>query len=126
MLEFWFNPQVSIVKKLLFLAIIIVVTAVLYSIEPLTLDAMLMFMGTGIIFLICRYGKVHFLAQKTTTLLYRLLTWIPIALLLALIFFNMKNNELLLPGAQGLGFMAIAIYLFSPMSLFNQSPTLKK
>ncbi|WP_180062602.1 MULTISPECIES: hypothetical protein [unclassified Acinetobacter] len=120
MLEFWFNPNVSVLQKLMLFILIAVVTGVLYWMQPLAYDAILMFMGTGIIFLICRYCKIHFAAQRPTGLLYRLLTWIPIALLLALIFMNMQQGEILLPGAQGLGFMALAICLFSPLSLLYQ------
>ncbi|ENW88942.1 MULTISPECIES: hypothetical protein [Acinetobacter] len=120
MLEFWFNPNVSVLQKLMLFILIAVVTGVLYWMQPLAYDAILMFMGTGIIFLICRYCKIHFAAQRPTGLLYRLLTWIPIALLLALIFMNMQQSEILLPGAQGLGFMALAICLFSPLSLLHQ------
>ena len=100
MLEFWFNPNVSVLQKLMLFILIAVVTGVLYWMQPLAYDAILMFMGTGIIFLICRYCKIHFAAQRPTGLLYRLLTWIPIALLLALIFMNMQQGEILLPGAQ--------------------------
>lgn len=121
MLEFWFNPQVSIIKKIMIFLVLLLATGVLYWIEPLKLDAILMFLGTGIIFLICRYCKIHFAANKTTGFIYRLLTWIPIALLLTLVFINMKDGEILLPGAQGLGFMALAICLFSPLSLLNQN-----
>ncbi|RKG40289.1 MULTISPECIES: hypothetical protein [Acinetobacter] len=121
MLEFWFNPQISVVKKFLIFALIAIATAVLYWIEPLKLDAILMFLGTGIIFLICRYCKIHFASKNPTGLFYRVLTWIPIALLLALIFMNMKDGEILIPGAQGIGFMALAICLFSPLSLLNQN-----
>ena len=121
MLEFWFNPQVSILKKILIFVMITVVTAGLYWMEPLKLDAILMFLGTGVIFLICRYCKTHFASKNPTGLLYRLLTWIPIALLLALIFMHMKEGEILIPGAQGIGFMALAICLFSPLSLLNQN-----
>ena len=120
MLEFWFNPAISILKKIALFTIIAIVTAALYLTQPLPLDAILMFLGTGIIFLICRYCKIHFFAAKPTAILYRMLTWIPIALLLALVFMNMNNGEILLPGAQGLGFMALAICLFSPLSLLNQ------
>ena len=123
MLEFWFNPNVSVLQKLMLFILIAVVTGVLYWMQPLAYDAILMFMGTGIIFLICRYCKIHFSAQRPTGLLYRLLTWIPIALLLALIFMNMQQGEILLPGAQGLGFMALAICLFSPLSLLHQHHT---
>ena len=40
---------------------------------------------------------MHFAAGQPAGLLYRLLTRIPIALLLALIFMNMKEGEILLP-----------------------------
>lgn len=119
MLEFWFNPTVSVLRKVLFLAVIIAITATLYWIEPLPFSSILMFLGTGVIFLICRYCKIHFAANNPTGLFYRVLTWIPIALLLALVFANMRQNEILLPGAQGLGFMALAICIFSPISLLK-------
>jgi hypothetical protein len=126
MLEFWFNPQISVVKKFLIFALIAIATAVLYWMEPLKLDAILMFLGTGIIFLICRYCKIHFASKNPTGLLYRVLTWIPIALLLALIFMHMKDGEILIPGAQGIGFMALAICIFSPLSLLNQHSPAEK
>ena len=121
MLEFWFNPQVSILRKLMIFIVIAIATGVLYWMQPLKLDAILMFLGTGIIFLICRYCKIHFAAQNPTSLLYRLLTWIPIALLMSLIFLHMQDGEILIPGAQGIGFMALAICLFSPLSLLNKN-----
>ena len=121
MLEFWFNPSVSVLKKILFFIAMVVLTGVLYWMEPLTLQAILMFMGTGVIFLICRYCKIHFAAKNPTGLLYRLLTWIPIALLLALVFINMNRGEILIPSAQGIGFMALAICLLSPISLLNKN-----
>jgi len=121
MLEFWFNPQISVIKKFIIFILIFAVTAALYWMEPLKLDAILMFLGTGIIFLICRYSKHHFAMQNPTGLPYRILTWIPIALLLALIFMHMNEGNILIPGAQGIGFMALAICLFSPLSLLNQN-----
>ena len=121
MLEFWFDPKVSIAKKLLFLIFIAVASIALYWYQPFTLEKSLLFAGTGIIFLICRYCKVHFAAKNPTGLLYRLFTWIPIAILLALIFKNMNNGEILLPGAQGIAFMALAVCIFSPLSLMNRN-----
>lgn len=121
MLEFWFNPQVSTLRKLMIFIVIAIATGVLYWMEPLKLDAILMFLGTGIVFLICRYCKIHFAAQNPIGLLYRLLTWIPIALLMSLIFMHMQDGEILIPGAQGIGFMALAICLFSPLSLLNKN-----
>lgn len=121
MLEFWFAPQTSLIKKLLILIFIAILTAILYKIQPLSIDAILMFLGTGLVFLICRYCKIHFAANHPTGLLYRVLTWIPIAILLALIFKNMQNGEILIPGAQGIGFMALAVCLFSPLSLLHRN-----
>ncbi|MFW1858487.1 hypothetical protein [Acinetobacter defluvii] len=121
MLEFWFDPQTSVLKKLLIFIVIAIATAVLYRLQPLVYSAILMFVATGVIFLICRYCKIHFAAKNPTGLIYRLLTWIPIALLLALIFKNMNQGEILIPGAQGIGFMALAVCLFSPLSLLHQN-----
>ena len=91
MLEFWFDPKTPILKKLFFLIVIAIATVVLYRMQPLSYSAILMFVATGVIFLICRYCKIHFVAQKPTGIVYRVLTWIPIALLLALIFKNMNH-----------------------------------
>lgn len=121
MLEFWFDSKVSIFRKLIIFVIIAIATAVLYWMKPLNVDAILMFLGTGIIFLICRYCKIHFASRNPTGWLYRLLVWIPIALLLALIFIHIEEGELLISGAQGIGFMALAICVFSPLSLLNQN-----
>lgn len=120
MLEFWFDPKIAVFKKLALFVLIGLVTAGLYWMQPLTLDAILMFMGTGIVFLICRYCKTHFASSNPAGLLYRLFTWIPLALLLALIFMHLKSGEILIPGAQGIGFMVLSICLFSPLSLLNQ------
>ena len=121
MLEFWFDSKVSVAKKLIFLILLALVSIGLYWYQPLTPDNILLFAGTGIIFLICSYCKVHFAAQRPTGFLYRLLTWIPLALVLALVFKNMNNGEILIPGAQGFGFMALAVCIFSPLSLLNKN-----
>ena len=120
MLEFWFDPKIAVFKKLALFVLLGLVTAALYWMQPLKPDAILMFMGTGIVFLICRYCKIHFAAKNPTGLFYRLLTWIPLALLLALIFMHLQSGDILIPGVQGIGFMALAICLFSPLSLLNQ------
>ena len=123
MLEFWFNPTVSVAKKLAFLVLLACVSIGLYLYQPLTVDNILLFAGTGIIFLICRYCKIHFAAKNPTGIFYRLLTWIPLALVLALVFKNMNNGEILIPGAQGIAFMALAVCIFSPLSLLHQNTT---
>lgn len=121
MLEFWFDSKTSILKKLAIFVVIAVATALLYRMQPLSYNAILMFVATGVVFLICRYCKLHFAAKNPTGILYRILTWVPIALLLALIFKNMTQGEILIPGAQGIGFMALAVCLFSPFSLLHQN-----
>jgi len=121
MLEFWFDPKVSIAKKIVFLILILATAIALYWYQPLSLENILLFAGTGIVFLICRYCKIHFAAKNPSGLLYRLLTWIPLALILALIFKNMNNGEILIPGAQGIAFMALAVCIFSPLALLHKN-----
>lgn len=120
MLEFWFDPAVSIAKKLFLFILIVVVAAVLYIMQPLDLTSILLFSATGIIFLICRYLKIQFAQHNPTGLLYRLFTWLPVACILALVFKNLQTGDILLPGAQGIAFMALTVCVFSPFSLFNQ------
>lgn len=119
MLEFWFNPQVTVLKKIALLIIIALVTVGLYTLQPLQFDAILMFLAAGLVFLICRYCKIHFTQHHPTGWLARILTWIPLALLLALIFMQIQHGEILISGAQGIGFTALAICLFSPLSLLH-------
>ncbi|WP_297423799.1 hypothetical protein [uncultured Acinetobacter sp.] len=117
MLEFWFDPNVPVSRKFSLFGILVFVTAVLYWLNPLSLMAILMCLGTGIIFLICRYCKLHF--APTQSIFTRVLHWIPIALIIAIIFMQLKHGDILILGAQGIGFMALAICLFSPFSLLK-------
>lgn len=121
MLEFWFDPTVSMLKKISFLILLTAVSIGLYLYQPLSTENVLLFAGTGIIFLICRYCKTHFASKNPAGFFYRLFKWIPLALLLALVFKNMNNGEILIPGAQGIGFMALAVCIFSPLSLLNKN-----
>ena len=68
MLEFWFDSQISPLKKLMLLIAILAVTVLLYFKQPLELDAILMFLATGLIFLICRYCKLNYAIKKPTGL----------------------------------------------------------
>ena len=121
MLEFWFDPKNSVTKKLVLLILIAAVAVGLYIMQPMALQDILLFAGTGVIYLICRYCKLHFFANNLRSIFYRLLTWLPIALLLALIFKNMNNGEILIPGALGISIMALAVCLFSPLSLLHKN-----
>ncbi|MPW43458.1 hypothetical protein D7V21_06515 [Acinetobacter guerrae] len=120
MLEFWFSSDISRTQKVLILIITLLIAVGLYRYHPLPLDIILMFAGTGIIFLICRYFKQYFAQNNPTGLLYRLLTWIPIALLLTLLFMKTMNN-LMWWGIQGIAFMALAVFIFSPQFLFKSN-----
>ena len=121
MLEFWFDPKNSVTKKLILLILIAAAAVGLYIMQPMALQDILLFAGTGVIYLICRYCKLHFFANNLRSIFYRLLTWLPIALLLALIFKNMNNGEILIPGALGISIMALAVCLFSPLSLLHKN-----
>lgn len=120
MLEFWFDSTISRAKKFLILISTLLVALGLYHFQPLPTDVILMFTGTGIIFLICRYLKLNFADKKPTGLLYRLLTWIPIALIFALLFVKTIDN-LMWWGVQGIAFMTLAVFIFSPQFLFKSS-----
>ncbi|MBJ9984263.1 hypothetical protein IAE19_02250 [Acinetobacter sp. S40] len=120
MLEFWFNSDTSRTQKFLILIVTLLIALGLYRYHPLPLDLILMFAGTGVIFLICRYLKQHFAQRNPTGPLYRLLTWIPIALLLTLLFMKTLNN-LMGWGIQGIAFMALAVFIFSPQFLFKSN-----
>ncbi len=122
MFEFWFDPKTTRSRRIFILIITAIVAYVLYRMKPLSPDAILMFLGTGVIFLICRYCKINFAAHKTTGLLYRLFTWIPIALLLALIFMK-AQQELLMQGVQGICFMALAAFILSPIAKLGNKNT---
>lgn len=115
MLEFWFDQNVPLSRKLIFVAVLASITACLYWLNPLSLMSILLCLGTGLVFLICRYCKIHF--TQGPTLFARVLHWIPIALLSAVLFMQLKQGDLLILGAQGIGFMALAVCLFSPLSL---------
>ena len=121
MLEFWFDPKVAVTHKALFCVCLIALIALLYFMQPLGVDAILMFVGTGLIFLICRYCNIHMIQQPTR--LARLLHWIPIALLCALIFMQLQHGDMLLLGAQGIAWMVLGVCVFSPFSLFKKPQT---
>ena len=123
MLEFWFSSDISRSKKIVILIITLLIALGLDHSHPMPLDVLLMFAGTGIIFLISRYLKQHFAQSNPTGLLYRLLTWIPIALLLTLLFMKTMNN-LMWWGIQGIAFMALAVFVFSPQFLLKTTATI--
>ncbi len=90
--------------------------------EPLPLDSILMF---------CRY-RHHFsdlsllqnpLCQPKIllVLLYRSTDLDSNCLIDCFNFYEYAKGEILIPGAQGIAFMALGICLFSPLSLLNQN-----
>lgn len=119
MLDFWFNPAVSKLQKLLFLGINILIAVGLYLLSPMPTPLIGLFLGVGIIFLICRFCKIHLTSNNPRHLLYRIFTWIPLALLCA-IFFLKAPDHLLDWGIQGLAFMVIGICVCSLHMLKNK------
>ena len=117
MLEFWFDPRVTLSRKLMLLGLLTLVTVALYWMKPLSPIAILLFLGCGLIFLICRYCKIHF--SQNQNFLARLLHWLPIAALLAVVFLQYQHGDILILGIQGIGFMALSACLFSPLSLLK-------
>lgn len=121
MLEFWFSPDISRFKKFLILLATALIAMGLYYYQPMPFILVLMFAATGLIFLICRYLKRIYAAKNPTGLLYRVLTWIPIALIFALLFVKAHQN-LLGWGIQGLAIMALTVFVFSPQFLVQVKP----
>ena len=122
MLEFWFNPEVKSQHKWIFLAILVAVIGTCYALQPLSPIYILLFMGTGIIFLICRYCQQHFdaLPQKFR----RILHWIPIACLLTLLLTHLtQSDQTLIYGVQGIAWMAFSVCCFSPRTLLKSKST---
>ncbi len=122
MLEFWFSSQLSPLQKLLIACTILILSIVLYLKFPIAPTSMLMFFATGLLFLICRYVRLHFLQDQPVSIWARLMTWIPLALLFAVIFMQHQQRDLLIFGIQGICFMALGIFLFSPQYLFLSHP----
>lgn len=119
MLEFWFNPTLSRTQKLLFLAVTILIAIGLYWFSPMPIGLVGLFLGIGVVFLICRFCKINITQNNPRHLLYRVFTWIPLALLCA-IFFLKAPDHLLDWGIQGLAFMVISICVCSPHMLKNR------
>lgn len=119
MLEFWFNQTTSISYKLTLLFIAIAIAVTLYVIHPMPYQLILLFVATGIIFLICRMCQIHLIQGDRTRPLQRIFMWIPLALLAAIIF-TKAIDHLLEWGVQGIAFMIITICICSMHILFKK------
>lgn len=119
MLEFWFNPDISFARKLWILLIAIAIMVGLHLKAPMPVALMGLFAMTGLVFLVCRFCKLHLTDNDPRKLLYRVFTWIPLALLCALIFMKAMNH-LLEWGVQGIAIMVVTICIFSPQVLFKK------
>lgn len=117
MLEFWFNRNNSKLHKLLFLVIAIFIAITLHYLFPMPINLTLLFIGAGVIFLICRFCKIHITKNNPKELLYRVFTWIPLAFLCAIIFTHATQN-ILDWGIQGIVQMIITICILSIHHLF--------
>lgn len=119
MLEFWFNPQTPLFKKLMILMIAIIVAIVMYINFPMPITLIYLFLSVGIIFLICRWCKLNITRNNPRQLLYRVFIWIPLALLCAIIFMKAQQN-LLTWGIEGIAFMVISICICSPQTILKK------
>lgn len=120
MLEFWFNPNSALSQKILIIAIATITAIGLHLYAPMPSALALLFIAAGIVFLICRFCKIHIIKNNPQLLLYRVFTWIPLAFLCAILF--VKALEQLLPwGIQGLAITVLTICLLSPQVLFKKS-----
>ncbi|MEB3754657.1 hypothetical protein [Acinetobacter sp. MD2(2019)] len=120
MLEFWFNPALSFASKIWIFIIATALSIGLYLTAPMPIGLILLFAATGLIFVICRFCKLHLTDNDPRKLLYRVFTWIPLALLCALLFLK-TINHLLEWGIQGIAIMVMSICLLSPQALFKKS-----
>ncbi|MEB3768180.1 hypothetical protein [Acinetobacter sp. MD2] len=120
MLEFWFDPNITVARKLCIFITAIILSLGLYLKAPLPITLAGLFAGTGLIFLICRFCKLNLTNGDSRNLLFRVFTWIPLALLCALLFLKTMNH-LLEWGIQGIAIMVVSICLFSPQTLFKKS-----
>lgn len=113
MLEFWFNQTIPIFKRLVILLVAILIAIGTYFFAPMPPALMGLFMMVGVIFIICRLCKKYLTNNDPRKLLYRLFTWIPLALLCAVIFMKALDH-LLEWGIQGIAIMVITICICSP------------
>ncbi|AOA59416.1 hypothetical protein [Acinetobacter larvae] len=117
MLDLWFDKTIATLHKFIVFIALIAVIAVLYLRQPLALDSIGLFMATALLYVICRYAKQQFIQRHSPMLLQRLCTWVPIALLLSLIFIK-AQAALLILGVQGI---AIFVASIAPLSvLYNR------
>ncbi|WP_111893339.1 hypothetical protein [Acinetobacter sp. MB5] len=119
MLEFWFESNTTLAKKILILLITVAIAAGLYLYKPLPALVILMFTGSGLVFLICRYARLKIAKNDPSRFLFRVFTWIPLALILALLFMK-TMDDLLILGVQGLAFMALSVFIFSPLARLSK------
>ncbi|MHA3104244.1 hypothetical protein [Acinetobacter sp. ANC 3791] len=120
MLEFWFESTTTLARKILILLMTITLAVGLYLYKPLPSVVILMFTGTGLVFLICRYARLQIAKNDPSRFLFRVFTWIPLALILAVLFMK-TMDDLLILGIQGLAFMALSVFIFSPLARLSKS-----
>ncbi|MBF7683296.1 hypothetical protein I2F27_08140 [Acinetobacter sp. B5B] len=119
MLEFWFNPYTSLARKLCTLILAVIIAVSLHQYFPMPTTLQLLFVGAGIMFLVCRLCKIYVVKNDPRLLLYRVFTWIPLSFLCAIIFVK-AFDQLLMWGIQGIAIMVISICLLSPHVLFQK------
>ena len=119
MLDFWYSERCTRQIKLI---ICIAVCAVIYycsNIQQLSPLFTGLSLAVGLALHFLRIAHLNIVNTNSYKPIFQIIfSMLPI---IALIFMHMKEGEILIPGAQGIGFMALAICLFSPLSLLNQN-----
>lgn len=119
MLEFWFSQNTPIKQKILVILIALSVAIILYVLYPMPSQVVLLFIASGMVFLICRVCQIYFTEGHPSHTLYRIFMWIPLAVLCTIIF-SKAMDHLLEWGIQGIAMMIVTICLLSIHVLFKK------
>lgn len=119
MLHFWFSPQISHLQKLLMCLGIFILTGYSYLKFPMPIEKLILFFVTGVTFVVCYHLQQFFAKRVVSTWVERVLRWLPLAMLLALIFQSLGKAQFLAWGILGLGVVAMTVFLLSPQGFIH-------
>lgn len=114
MLNFWFSPYISHLQKFFMCLGVLILTGFSYLKAPMPIETLIPFFLIGLFFVISYHLQNLFKLQFSQRWLARLLRWIPLAILCALIFQQLGRPYFFAWGILGLGTVALTIFLLSP------------
>lgn len=123
MLHFWFSPQISHLQKLFMCLGILILTGFSYLKFPMPVEKLALFVITGVVFVICHHLQQFFAKRVVASWVERVLRWLPLALLLALLFQHLGRPQFLPWGILGLGIVATTMFLLSPQGFIRSGQT---